>query len=243
MKEIPILFSTPMVQALLAGRKTQTRRIVKEKAVPVRDEIIDGKRMMKPAGWPLLPESEYKEKFCNYGKPGDMLWVRETLFQNGELGLEYVADKEWISEDIIPDDYGPYGGDYAFRNIPNIHMPKWAARIWLQVEDVRVERLHDISEEDAIAEGCESRFHRCGGFGYYEAGGETQSCECLSWEGGRYYMGFKDLWGEINGAESWDANPWVWVVTYKVLSTTGKPEIIQPLQDEKQKEDSNGKDN
>lgn len=216
MKEIPLLFSTPMVQALLAGRKTQTRRIIKHKLQPVRDEVISSRRMVKPSGWPLMNIDEYTERFCPYGKPGDVLWVRETLYQNGELGLEYVADKECIDEAIIPNDHKPYR-NYAFCNIPCIHMPKWAARIWLQVTDIRVERLQDITQEDAQAEGMTTAPHRCPG--WKNSLHDFKDC---------FICPFKVLWNQINGANGhqWDKNEWVWVISFKGLSTTGKPSLL-----------------
>lgn len=227
MKEIPMLFSTPMVQSLLAGRKTMTRRIIKHKLQPVRDEVISGRRLVKPSGWPLMNVDEYIERFCPYGKPGDLIWVRETLYQNGELGLEYVADKEHIDETIIPDDYGPYGGSYSFRNIPAIHMPKWAARIWLQKTATKVERACDISREDAIAEGL-ACISKDGGRTYKYGipdldgypGNDDHGWSWQEWEVDPIEA-FKKLWCKINGIETW--NSWVWVNSFSVLSTTGKP--------------------
>ena len=140
MKERPILFSTEMVKAILQGRKTQTRRIVKPQPI--------GKvTYFKGEIWTDEPDVITSRTIkCPYGQPNDRLWVRETWaresFPNGTTARSvetlYLAN-----------------GDKAVRWKPSIHMPKAAARIWLEVVSVRVERLNDISEKDAIAEGIE----------------------------------------------------------------------------------------
>ena len=214
MKEIPILFSTPMVQAILAGRKKQTRRVA---AVPVHDhygtDIMDwglSKHPYKKDGkWLYNVQSDVDsyntfELKAKYGQPGDLLWVRET----------------WRG---IEQDYGLPRYEYkATESInltdkwkPSIHMPKEAARIWLQVTDIRVERLHDITEDDAIAEGVEKLGDFV--FPYKHYASNTASCVDAK-------TSFRTLWQEINGDESWEANPWLWVISFKVLSTTGKPQ-------------------
>ncbi len=128
MKERPILFSAPMVRAILAGTKTQTRRVVKAKHLPWLDNsvlnFLDGKWNQRP-----LP----------YGQPGDRLWVRETS------RAHEITTKEAEADTPLQDGYGKLR--------PSIHMPRWASRITLEVTGVRVERLHDISIADAIAEG------------------------------------------------------------------------------------------
>jgi hypothetical protein len=190
-KEHPILFSTPMVQAILEGRKTQTRRTVKT-------EMIDGEN--RP--WIMTKEGPAPLK-CPFGKPGDLLWVRET-WAKADIGFCFKV-------------YNDIDAVFAPRNCwkPSIHMPKTAARIWLEVEEVRVERLQDISEEDAKAEGVKSRFS--------DLFQEERYDDYLDMEG-EYRSpasSFQSLWQKINGPESWDANPWVWVVKFKVLSTKG----------------------
>lgn len=175
MKEIPILFSTPMVQAILEGRKTMTRRIVKDKDP-----------------WSVIT--------CRYGQPGDILWVRETF----AIYLDAFLFK------------AGYRG--VFKGIkwkPSIHMPKDYARIWLQVEEIRVERLHSISKEDAISEGIErinDKLFKCYGTSSLVVTNVPKDS-------------FMTLWSEINGVESTHANPWVWVIKFKVLSITGRPEL------------------
>lgn len=158
----------------------------------------------------------------NLYKPiGSILYVRETLRQHGELGLEYLANAEWIDEDIIPESHKPYR-NYACCNIPSIYMPKWAARIWEEVVSVRVERLQDITEEDAIAEGIEPDVT---GLSLTEDGREVMNYYNYAKEGYRYVPpieSYKSLWESINGPGSWDLNPWVWRIETKILST-GRP--------------------
>lgn len=176
MKERPILFSGPMVRAILNGTKTQTRRIVKPQPVH-----IDG------LGTVMNP-SVITGNSCKHGKPGDTLWVRETWAHRAlrVSGPEGYGCPVFRADDVdrrLPS--GPYNRVDRWR--PSIHMPRWASRITLQITAVRVERLQDISEEDAIAEGVE--------FGAKES--------------------YRTLWDSINGAGAWDANPWVWVIEFK----------------------------
>jgi hypothetical protein len=213
MRERPILFSTEMVKAILEGRKTQTRRT----------KDLDLYNKINPDYWKLVGVGSYQKKghnartgvammanatnqtfsdFCPYGNPGDVLWVRETWAKIKEFdGVLYKA-----------------AGDDPMRCgkwKPSIHMPKVAARIWLEITDIRVERLQDISEEDACAEGVEYKVSR-GGLYYKDYMIERD------W----YFKAkpsFFSLWRKINGTDSLHANPWVWVISFKVLSTTGKP--------------------
>jgi hypothetical protein len=234
----PILFSQHMVAANLEGRKTMTRRIIKEQ--PVRDEIIDGQRYLKPAGWPLLPVSEFIERFCPYGKIGDVLWVREEHYRFGHWepvpGIKTATGRQkWV---FVPetDEVRYYDNPPAEfrggRHHKDPFTPAWYkrlarfmyyehCRLFLKITDIRVERLQDISEEDAIAEGANPAYHRCGGYGYYEGGGEIWDCICQKWESSEAVMGFKELWESINGPGSWQVNPWVWVVSFE---RTNKPE-------------------
>lgn len=197
MRERPILFSAPMVRAILAGQKTQTRRVVmpqpqhpqfgSRRMLALDDEGID----LYLHGGPLLPRAIR----CPYGKPGDRLWVRETWNQfEGWKGYFYAADAhlfgigEFDDPDHIPED--------ELRWKPSIHMPRAASRITLEVTGVRVDRLQDISRGDAMAEGCP--------FPNMADGDDPRQ-----W--------FADLWSQINGPEAWQANPWVWVVEFKRL--------------------------
>ena len=202
MKQRPILFSGPMVRALLDGSKTQTRRVAKAKHLSWIEgsvlNFLDGKWNQRP-----LP----------YGKPGDQLWVRETW--QGPLLEEYEvdADADWQSANRIhqyqnpahcafaadggsPPEFIDSDDNIQRRWRPSIHMPRWASRITLEITGVRVERLQNISEADAMAEGCP--------FPNMADGDDPRK-----W--------YSDLWNSINGTDSWDLNPWVWVIEFKAV--------------------------
>jgi hypothetical protein len=185
--ERPILFNGEMVRAILSGRKTQTRRIVKPQP-PDMCEWDQASRtfVSKDARYGVL-------RPCPYGTVGDRLWVRETWGLNSGnfsfLSLRYFADDE---RRLIPGKTLLDVHDYWGKR-PSIHMPRWASRITLEITGVRVERLQDISEADAAAEGVTLK----------EPELET------------YYSGFTSIWESINGPDSWLANPWVWVVEFR----------------------------
>lgn len=219
-KERPILFSTPMVEAILDGRKTQTRR------TRGLEEINKNPDDWHFVGMCVTDSGELKATFqncedfvrikCPYGKPGDRLWVRETWQKtdflhpsNENYGYVYKASengKDWQEN------------TEEWKWKPSIHMPKAAARIWLEITDISVERLQDISKEDAITEGIEPVAD-----GYKNYMPKLSSTSQFCWP--TAYHSFQSLWESINGAESWDLNPWLWVVKFKVLSTTGKEGI------------------
>ena len=232
MKERPILFSAPMVRALLNGSKTQTRRIA-----PIRDlnilrhpgdmvtwsvsflKAIKGVLGSHSGGKASELQARHiiASQFNPYGQPGDRLWVRESLVYCSEYGHYYAATKPGSLGNASGRTYVSMeneqpGKELPARSIPSIFMPRWASRITLEVTAVRVERLKAISYEDALAEGVPD--HRplieseC-------TQGETAD-ECarrLKWPQ-REYM---NLWNAINGPGSWDANPFVWVVEFKKL--------------------------
>jgi hypothetical protein len=216
MKEHPILFSTPMVQAILKGRKTQTRRVVKPQP-PSKCKFIgarkflatdkigyywsDGTHGNMQGFWPGIE----KDLYCPYGQTGDQLWVRETTIRNNNSNTYWPVADGYVKT-----------ADYE-KTIPSIHMPKTAARIWLEVEEVRVERLIDITQEDAIKEGIKI-IEPDEAFFDYEFNGKNGSFASAKGS-------FMSLWCKINGNGSWDANPWVWVIKFKVLSTTGAANI------------------
>lgn len=204
MKERPILFSGPMVRAILEGRKTQTRRIVKPQ--PADDVRTCNLPNNNVTGW----ESSLRHSYgpttvhvCPYGNPGDRLWVREKWAEMKwpPTGPRFVysADKDC--------DFTPWR--------PSIHMPRWASRITLEVASVRMERLQDISEADAIAEGIE----RVRGIerGFKEVTPLWKHYTDPSFQGADQRGSFRSLWQSINGPESWAANPWVWVVEFKCI--------------------------
>jgi len=183
-KERPVLFSGPMVRAILEDRKTHTRRILKENT--------DG---------------------CPYGIPGDRLWVRETCCSDG-WSVHYAADNdhrefgETRYDDVIKLHH--YSGGFS-RQVPSIHMPRWASRITLEITGIKVERLQDISSADCIAEGIRENPLNCFGPSC------PSSCNTHGCAGPR--DDFQKLWTAINGPNSWSENPWVWVIQFKRIST------------------------
>ena len=201
-KERPILFSAPMVRAILEGRKTVTRRIVK----PVRGyEDCSIRRPDKAAAshsvwWHGRFESVGVMQDCPYGKPGDRLWVREAW---ARIGIAQAPDQEWVVY-RESDNRTDYGGPWK----PGIHMLRRDSRILLEITDVRVERLQDISPDQAFAEGVNGSM--CQQF--LESSPTRFTCREAE------IHGFSGLWESINGADSWDANPWVWVVEFKQVT-------------------------
>jgi hypothetical protein len=191
-----------MVRAILDGQKTQTRRIVKPQ--PPGGYHIDTCHY-NDTGWAFWVSADDHMGTCTcknlkqpYGSPGDRLWVRETF-----------ADTGWP----------PTGPEYAYRADtdhadndtprwkPSIHMPRRASRITLEVVSVRVERLQECSEADAKAEGCSP------------LGDDTSRA---------YRLGYMHLWGQINGPGSWDANPWVWVVSFNRIILVPIASFLRP---------------
>jgi hypothetical protein len=241
MKERPILFSAAMVRAILEGRKTVTRRVVK---LPHQNPL--GQWEPTTFGGTDAHGVEHDEQAaiwhtrtgdtlaCPYGQPGDRLWVRETwqyfgFSDEGEPCICYLADhgREWphvpqseadkvdcIWADLSdPENFSISDRACDNRWRPSIHMPRWASRITLEVTGVRVERLWEITPEQAIAEGIE---------------GTRPSNQCeMAWRDyamakldpfewfGRPVDSFHSLWVSINGTDSWNANPWVWVVEFQ----------------------------
>ena len=239
MRERPILFSAPMVRALLSGKKTQTRRIAKIDTALGREALFAPRRNKKYAPTFLLPDAaDLAIEHCPYGQPGDQLWVRETWRigawdDHGGFWLDYcdgprkgrrecqdvgMADKladqnldDLKKRNIQPTIAGRYEwnpGASPLRWRPSIHMPRWASRTTLGITGVRVERLHDISEADAIAEGvCQMR----NGSGCW-VGSDGPGSLVTPWPTARDAYG--DLWDQIKGQGAWAANPWVWVVEF-----------------------------
>ena len=208
MRERPILFSAPMIQAILSGSKTQTRRLLKAKTL--RDLEL-GHQLGECFALedPRSIDCGYIQSFCPYGQIGDQLWVRESWYQKGTVCRSYPDDDEYHffghkQAAYVADGDAPK--DWTVKKRPSIHMPRWASRIQLEITNIRVERLNDISEQDAAAEGIENI---------------QSSPEFSEWygtkSGGNSYAAFKYLWLSINGPDSWAMNPWVWVVEFKVI--------------------------
>ena len=208
-KEHPILFSAPMVRAILNGTKTQTRRIFKGLTPPqcnglhtciVEDGVakfhLNGKLAMHSGEWTQSP----------YGQPGDRMWVKETFAYtdhtiNEQPGYVFRAtDPDWSEME-------------GFKWKPSIHMPRKASRITLEIAAVRVERLQDIKAADCIAEGIDPHTFNVGmgtvtTFRNYLTGATNSAA----------YQSYQSLWESINGPDSWNQNPWVWVIQFKRIS-------------------------
>lgn len=213
MKERPILFSGPMVRAILDGRKAQTRRVVNpEPSAGVR---------VSPFCASGLEDGHGRELRSPYGKPGDHLWVRESLAATRDAAgiifdWHYAADGAKVPR--MPGLRPEFNDAMAFAHlvrkaVPSIHMPRWASRITLEVTGVRVERLQSISEADAAAEGVESL--RNEGEYWKDYLRSTAQCDELVCLNAR--DSFWTLWDSLNAARGfgWDASPWVWVVEFK----------------------------
>lgn len=236
MRERPILFSAPMVRAILEGRKTVTRRVVKPQP-PARNDMINAAYCGHPNLW--LPNGSIgadtpREWKCPYGQPGDRLWVRETfaqwptcdLVRGGKVGMTaYRAGKPvlvpppgaHVPLDQWPREWRDDTKPESVRWRPSIHMPRWASRLTLEVTGVRVERLQDISTEQAVAEGMHTFPHK-GGTAYAwsadDKHGHGSATGAMRW-----------IWDQINGEGAWHANPWVWVVEFKRIQQAASEAI------------------
>lgn len=223
----PILFSTPMVLANLYGRKSMTRRtrgldkINQDPGAWYFQSLVlhaTGRYTFAPTGNYNPAESDIIQVKCPYGKPGDYLWVREAwcLTQPRNPETYHFGYKSGI---LPVSDY-PASEKYDFHTPdiwhPSIHMPKEAARLFLQVEDVRLERLHDITEGDACAEGADLDISN------------TIEQKNVLLMAASYRTAFTSLWISINGKQNWDLNPWLWVISYKIISKTGCPDFLKP---------------
>lgn len=225
MKERPILFSGPMVRAILDGRKTQTRRVVKHQppddVAPIavshyHPTIIDRHGDQAPGDEIFGASSDDGEWGCKFpfGETGDRLWVRESITSvrhpsDGHIIHHvYAADGARIPRD--PQLRSEFDDAMAFAHlarpsgIPSIHMPRWASRITLEITDVRAERLQSISEPDARAEGVTIEEHHMRGY-------------CAGAYRPPSIRAFHDLWDSLNAARGygWDVNPWVWVIEFR----------------------------
>lgn len=232
MKERGMIFNGEMVRALLDGRKTQTRRIMApQPADDIERGIFPNPEVI---GWKSSRRHKHGSTtahFCHYGKPGDRIWVRETwgvvshAFSDDGLMIDWVPDRPATAIHEMPFGNGYYSGyviyaadgDFTWGDDdgyedgrscwkPSIHMPKAASRILLEITNVRVERLNAISEEDARAEGIiDGGCLNCG---------EPEPCGCANPDPDATDA-FAYLWQSIYGQESWNANPWVWVIEFE----------------------------
>jgi hypothetical protein len=237
MTDRPIIFSAPMVKALIEGRKTQTRRILKP-----RPEFCGAGRSTDPqnhadreswgwqdydAGcWRTLDERDTLIRPTFYLR--DRLWVREAVraveHEDGTDAVEYLADAACVRIDntmqaadrwLALYHYGARGPDRKNREgqkVPSIHMPRWASRLTLTVTAVRVQRLQDISEADAEAEGIQ---RLKSGRGFYDPTVSKAAVRFGEWTS-TARQGFCRLWNSIHGPDAWDANPWVCAISFTV---------------------------
>jgi hypothetical protein len=225
MKERPIIFSSPMVKAILDGRKTMTRRVIKCRHELYDKSSNDEFRELSP--YPLAEDKTDRCHYfkyengvvglhCPYGIIGDRLWARENIYFNFEHdNFYYSADRKGLGDEAyrrlrpmavdLPVKANPY---IAGRTIPSIFMPRWASRITLEITDVRAERLQEISRGDAIKEGLllipgqiEPEWWKNG----IDEGTYLSPIVC-----------FRKIWDSINGKKyPWASNPWVWVISFK----------------------------
>jgi hypothetical protein len=192
----PILFNTEMVQAILEDRKRQTRRVAK----------LNGcKSFDVPSDWDKEAIDHWTGGKCPFGKIGNVLWVRET-WNKSDSKYYFKASPETLPEYILNNHWGV--DDCIWK--PSIHMPFEACRLFLEITNIRVERLHEISENDAIKEGLISLDYK--GHPSYTHNKDKHPNGFGSATGC-----FSHLWQSVYGAESWNANPWVWVIEFKQI--------------------------
>ncbi len=220
MKSRPILMSAPMVLALLEGRKTQTRRVVKgaeqfPEIIRFEPWAIDEEVQRRESGIPLWfsrePDGTCREWGCNHGGPGDRLWVRETFNRSS------VAHDGGIYRAVL---YCADGAKIIFHSdqvlslpsmrdrIPSIHMPRWASRIELEICAVTVQRLQDITEADILAEGV-------------TVDRVAEWCKFPWSDMPTLHHAFEVLWDHLHGLGAWKANPWVWKIEFRAVESPG----------------------
>jgi len=235
-----------MVQAIQRGRKTMTRRTRGLDLINSDPDSFDYRNKsndIENSCFPIPADHKNPDEIwyrfqkknnnsvnyintCPYGMPGDQFWVKETFYAYGHwTTITDTGKSKRTFHDLTTDnnywhqfaaDWKPKKqakfGELRWHKRPAIYMPKSIARIWLEITDVKVERVQDITEGGAFYEGVELFVEKI-----QQENPNVQFCKAS------YVRSFKTLWQSINGPESWDANPWVWVISFKVLSTTGKP--------------------
>lgn len=223
MKETPILMTGSMVRATLAGIKSQTRRTNGLEYFTQNDpdgwrcvRLVNGQAYFVYGNSP----KEHIEK-CPYGQPGDRLWAREKCqaeeLDDGSDGVRYAADGSFAHIRAGAEEAEAWHKLFNYRGqqgavVPSIHMPRWASRILLEINGLRVERLQDISDQDALAEGIMP--HSRSGWHWHK----HDPLDIRDWHQFGFktpQLAFESLWTTINGAGSWEANPWVWVVKFR----------------------------
>lgn len=233
----PILFSTAMVQAIMAGNKTQTRRAVKPQPKIFGDIYKEASKCYLRVG-AMLYWQDATETKCPYGQPGDVLWVREEHYRWGiwvRDGLTKKGNPKWRFKALADDveyvdtmkvdfrksrDKQSPGKPQWYKRLARF-MPRSACRLFLKITDIRVERLQEINEADTIAEGLKilsKDYGKTYKYGIADAdglpGNDDHGWHWPEWEV-NHLDAVKKLWTKINGPESWEANPWVWVVSFQ----------------------------
>lgn len=217
-KERPILFTGDMVRAVLDGGKTQTRRVLKGDFMHQPKGSIDAKwyfRGPKMACWDSYEtDAEMIARHNPYGQPGDRFWVRESHAPRADCGCVWDRSKAQAFNRMQPGELcyaaDQKGTDWVEKWRPGIHMFRWASRITLEIVSVRVERLQDISEADAIAEGIHSQ-----GGGLYELHHFDVAKKRVIDSTQSPVLAYRGIWESINGPDTWALNPWVWVIEFK----------------------------
>lgn len=215
MKERPVIFNGVMVRAILDGRKTQTRRAISDRhlhLIEVASQV--GECYPLESGIDHANSQSYYREHCPFGQVGDRLWVRETFMDLTGTGIEATTGKFEGFAYRADTPAGSYGDEvrkeYGLKWTPSLHMPRKACRILLKITAVRVERLNDISEEDAKAEGVKPAGDMLPDYPdtFLTPKGDFATAK----------VAFQRLWQSIYGEESWAANPWVWVIEFKQVS-------------------------
>jgi len=225
MRELPIIFNGPTVRAIIDKRKTQTRRVIKAPRACTmygRRPLWDKARVEQASPFDDQPYlhlpytgGDMQDDVVDYRlhspwRIGDLLWVRERMYVDADLDVYFAADDAQCDIEELAS--WQYREPEYVGGIPSIHMPKWAARIWLRVTDVRVERVQDISEDDAYAEGYKQRSF------YRELDAHQQVARATRLTGlgpsSPAKKWFADVWDSINAKRGygWGTNPWVWVI-------------------------------
>ena len=211
MKETGLMFKAPLVRAILSGQKTQTRRILKN-------------------------QQSYDLDKCPLGQPGDRIYVREQwqgpLMSSKEWEDHYFSEADdspakfrtpaycrYAADGGPPPEFVTMDDELVARWKPSIHMPKWAARIWLEITSVRIERLQDISDADCIAEGIKELPHQAAEKGCWWTGDVAAGAAL---HGRTPHNAFRLLWESTGG--DWAANPWVWVIDFKRIEAQAAKE-------------------
>lgn len=215
-KERPMLFSGPMVRALLDGRKTQTRRIVKPRRHATLFAVEDDGSPVWSDSYIMDPgNADWRMRDNPYGTIGDRLWVKETWrpiksFEAWDMDVTYLADsaRRTVKDGEFGDRDWNMPKAAATGNVSPLFMPRWASRLTLEITDARVERLLDCSDADAQAEGLE-----------WVAPGMWSVDRTLPIIGHDARQVYFELWDHINGEGAAAANPWVWAVSFRVIQS------------------------